>query len=111
MTYEEFVRLALSLPETEESLYYGEPAVKREGRAMFASRENGCSVTIKLDWDTLDELVVASPDLYFQTPHQETWPWMTANLGAMTEDQAEELLRACWEDAPKPGKRRKLPLT
>ena len=47
MTYDELVALAREYPEVDESTSYGDPAVKRKGRAMFALKKDGETVAMK----------------------------------------------------------------
>jgi hypothetical protein len=108
MTYDDIVRMALELPDVEEALMYGQPAVKRAGRFMLApGRVDGC-IAVKLDWETHDRLLEESPEIYFKTPHYEGWPGFLARLGKLNKKQAKALVLASWEDAPKVGKRRKV---
>ncbi len=106
MTYDDFVALALALPETEESTSYGSPAVKRAGRQMFAMGKGGETVSIKTDWPTRERMLEEHPELCFITPHHEPWPWFLVRLENLEPDLAREVLDASWTDAPKPGKRR-----
>lgn len=106
MTYDDFVSLALELPETEEATSYGSPAVKRAGRQMFAMGKEGDVVSIKTDWPTRERVLEEHPDLCYLTPHHEPWPWFLVRLPKLSEELAREILQASWEDAPKPGKRK-----
>jgi hypothetical protein len=107
MTYDDVVRIALSLTETEEGMSWGTPGVKRNKRFMFRLREDGETIAIKLDWDTHDRLLAESPHLYFKTPHYEGHPAFLARFELMSEEDAEALIRASWEDAPFPSVSRK----
>jgi hypothetical protein len=103
--YDELVALALELPETEESMSYGTPSIKRKGRFMFRLKEDGESAAVKLDWDTHDKLLAERPDLYFKTPHYEGYPAFLVKLEALEKREAKALIRASWESAPKPAKK------
>ncbi len=107
MTYDEIVQFALTLPEVEESLYYQRPAVKRGKRAMFALKEDGENLSLKLDWDNHDRLLKEHPEFYFKTPHYEGWPWFLVRFEKMSKADLRELVRLSWEDAPFPARRRK----
>lgn len=56
MTYDDLVKLALELPDTEEFIGKKELAVNRSGKMMFRTRPND-SVAIRLDWETRDRLL------------------------------------------------------
>lgn len=100
MTLSAFLDFALSLPETEESLYYGKPAVKRAGKIMFSFGE-GEVISIKLDWDSKLRLLEDRPEAFSVTPHLSTWPWVLVKLAELNDGQGEELARMSWQDAPK----------
>ncbi|MEQ1932722.1 MAG: hypothetical protein ABL962_02415 [Fimbriimonadaceae bacterium] len=107
MTYDEFLEIALTFPDVEESLYYGDPAIKRGKRFMFGLKSDGETVSMKIPWDLRDRLLKEQPEIYFITPHFETWPYFLVRFGKLNNAQATELIRECWEDAPIPGKRRR----
>lgn len=100
MTLSAFMDFALSLPETEESLYYGKPAVKRAGKIMFSFSEKEV-ISIKLDWESKLRLLEDRPEAFSITPHLSTWPWVLVKLTELNDRQGEELARMSWQDAPK----------
>lgn len=106
MTYDEFVAIALAMPDVEEGLAYGDAAAKRAGRTMFALHRSGESVSLKLDWDNRDRLLDEHPEVLSINDHLVTWPWLHVSLPGLSPDLAEELIRLSYDDAPKPGKRR-----
>lgn len=102
MTLSAFVDLALTLPEAEESLYYGGPAVKRSGKIMFSfGREEGDVISIKLDWDSKLRFLQERPGVFWITPHVSTWPFVLVRVSELNEVQGAELARLSWEDAPR----------
>lgn len=107
LSYDDIVRMALELPDVEESLAYGGPCLKRKGRMMLAPKEDGETIAVKVDWETHDRLLEERPDIFYKTPHYETWPWFLVRFGLLSEAEVRDLLQTSWEDAPKPGKRRR----
>lgn len=107
VTYDDLVTIALELPDTEEALMYGDPAIKRAGRFMFAPKKDGETIAVKLDWDTHDSLLDKYPDVFYKTPHYDGWPGFLVRLDKLSKKLAKEVVRASWENAPKPAKRRK----
>lgn len=99
VTLSAFLNFALSLPETEESLYYGKPAVKRAGKIMFSFGEEEV-ISVKLDWDSKLRLLEDRPEVFSVTPHLSTWPWVLVKLTELKDGQGEELARLSWQDAP-----------
>lgn len=98
--------MVLAMPGTEESLYYGKPAIKRDGRIMFSYGDEDV-VAIKLDWDSKLRFIEERPEAFSVTPHLSTWPWVLVQLSKLGMDEGSELARLCWEDAPKKSVLRK----
>ncbi len=86
---------------------YGDPAVKRSGRFMFAPKKDGETLALKLDWGTHDRLLERHPEVFYTTPHYDGWPGFLVRLNKLSKKLAKEVVFASWEDAPKPAKRRK----
>lgn len=110
MTYDEFVALALSLPETVEESDRRGTSVVRESRWMFSLKslkKEGETVVLKLGWDDHDRLIEAHPDVLFKTPHYEGYPAFLVRLEALSPELARELVGVSWNDAPLPAKKRR----
>ncbi len=105
MTYDDLVKLALELPDTEEFIGKKELAVNRSGKMMFRTRPND-SVAIRLDWDSRDRLLEEQPDTFFLIDHYLGWPFALARLEKLEEVQAKELLLIAWEECLYPCKTR-----
>jgi hypothetical protein len=105
--YDAMVEWAKELPGVEETLAYGKPCVKREGRMMFAPSRVVGAVTVKLPWDLHDELLRTKPGMYFKREHYEGTPWILAWHSKLTAPEAKMLIRQSWEDAPNPAKNRR----
>ncbi len=104
MNYNEMIALALELPEVEESTSYGDPAIKRKGRLMFAFKDKGDTLAIKLDWETHDRLLSELPEIFYKTPHYDGWPWLLVRLELLGPELARDIVTASWEDAPNPNR-------
>ena len=77
MTWEEAVAFALTLPDTELSKSYGQPAVKvvSNGRAFLnVGHEPDTSFVLAVDVDRIELLKATDPDSFWQTAHYEGWP-------------------------------------
>jgi hypothetical protein len=65
--------IGLSLPEVEESIYYGGPALKVRGKAFACMATNKVaepnSLVVWTDVSTRDELISAQPDVYYLKDH------------------------------------------
>jgi hypothetical protein len=95
MTWDEAVAYALSLPDTELSTSYGQPAVKvaSNGRAfLFPSHETRTSFGVAIDLDTIEILKGTEPQTYWQTPHYEGWPGVLVRYDARDSDRVKDVI-------------------
>ena len=95
MTWDEAVAFALSLPDTELSKSYGQPAVKvaSNGRAfLYPSHETDTSFGVAMDMDTIEVLKETEPDTYWQTPHYEGWPGVLIRYSAADEERVRDVI-------------------
>lgn len=100
MTYEEVVKLGVTLPDVEDTMAWGTPALKRKKRFMIRLKEDGESIVIRLDWDSHDRLLAARPDVFFKTPHYEGYNALLARLDVLEPSLAKEALELSWAEAP-----------
>lgn len=97
--------MALELPETTEYVGKKEHSVNRNGKTMFRTRPND-SVAFRLDWETRDRVLKEQPDVFFLIDHYLGWPFALATVEKLQEDQARELIKIAWNEAPFPCKTR-----
>ena len=108
MTYDEFVALAVELPEVEEASDKNGSGVTRDGRSMFWLKKWEL-LCIKMAWDVHDEMLEQYPEVLYKTPHFDGYPALHANLNLLSKELAMELIQLSWDDAPNKVKFRKLP--
>jgi len=99
MTYDEFMEIALRLPDTSEAVGHGNLGVNREDKCMFWLKK-GVLLCIKIDWENHDRLLEKYPGVLYKTPHFDGYPAFHANLDLLTEAVAEEVLKVAWDDGP-----------
>jgi len=95
VTWDDAVRFALTLPDTELGTSYGKPAVKvaSNGRAfLFPSHEPGTSFGVAVDLDTIEMLKATEPETYWQTPHYEGWEGVLIRYAANDETRVRETI-------------------
>ena len=113
MNWEEAVTYALSLPDTELSTSYGQPAVKvaSNGRAfLFPSHEPDTSFGIAMDRGTIEILKETEPETYWQTPHYEGWEGVLVRYDAADAERVKDTLARARDfiaAKPKPRPRKK----
>lgn len=111
MTWEEAVALASAQPGAERSTYYGQPAVKANGRAFLnAGHEAATSFCLHLDRDTAERLLATRPDTFFQTPHYAGHPVVLVRHDTDEDALVGELIaraaaQARARPAPRPRRR------
>ena len=105
------IAFALSLPDTELSTSYGQPAVKVNKRAfLYTSREADTSFGISIDLDTIEMLKETDPDTFWQTPHYEGWPGVLVRYGSADPERVRAMIERSrdWNAArPKPRPRKR----
>jgi hypothetical protein len=95
-TWDDVLRVALALPETEESTSYRQPCVKVRGKTFvtLGGRDPG-TIVLRCPEDEAHLLIAALPEAYFVTPHYAGWDGVLARLAAIGGDE----LAARIEDA------------
>ena len=66
-TYETVREIALALPNVEDGLSYGAPALKVGGKELFVRwREELDAIVLKTTFDEREDLMAADPDVYYR---------------------------------------------
>ena len=113
MDWDAAVRFALSLPDTELSTSYGQPAVKvaSNGRAfLFTGHEADTSFVVVQDLGTIELLKETDPETFWQTAHYEGWEGVLVRYDSKDAERVKDVIRRGrdWAAAkPKARKRRK----
>jgi hypothetical protein len=99
--FERVRELALALPATEESTWFGTPSFKVRGKSFVRLREDGVLV-VKTDRGHREALLQVRPETYFVTPHYEAHPYVLVGLEHADEAELADLLADGWfMSAPK----------
>lgn len=104
-------KIALRLPEVEESAAYGSPALKVRGKllaciAIHKSAEPG-SLVVRVDFDRRTELIETAPDVYYLTDHYVNYPSVLVRLSRIQPDALRDLLGMAWSFVTKESSRGK----
>jgi hypothetical protein len=97
-------RIALSLPETIEKLWYGTPGfrVKDKGFLRIRSEAEGGLVVFVADLGEKEALLASDSKKFFTTPHYRGYPTVLVNLEAIGVRELRELIVESWRcKAPK----------
>jgi hypothetical protein len=93
--------LGLRLPDVEEGISWGSPALKTGGQMMAViathkTAEPG-SLAVRLDFAQRDELVAADPATYYLKDHYVDYPCVLVRLDRIRDDALQDLLRMAYE--------------
>ena len=101
-TWEEAKRIALELPETEESTWFRTPSVKVRGKSFVRLKEDGEDIVLMVDMLEREALMQAEPEVFHITPHYQDYPAMLVRLAAVDPAQLREQMIESWlRKAPK----------
>lgn len=90
--------IAASFPGAEESTTYGKPAFKVDGRLFVwisPDRHAEDALAVRVDPGE-KELLLASDEAYFQTPHYDGHPIVLVRLERISLELLEERIEDSW---------------
>ena len=93
-------KIALALPDVEESTSRGATSLKVRGSllawpAIHKSAEAD-TLAVRIDFDRRAELVAAEPSLYYVTDHYVNSPTVLVRLSRIHRDSLTDLLGMAW---------------
>lgn len=92
--YETVRENALALPNVEDGLSYGSPALKVGGKNLFVRwREDLDAIVLRTTFEERDELMSADPDVYFITDHYLNYEYVLVNLKTVTREALTDMIR------------------
>jgi hypothetical protein len=107
-------RIAIELPDVEESTTYGSPCFKARGKlmtciAIHRSAEPD-SLAVRVDIDSRAEMIADDPAVYYLTDHYVNYPFVLVRMKRIQPAALKDLLGGAWRLAavkPTKGPRRK----
>ncbi len=95
--YLDFVRdVALKLPFVEEGTAYGHIAFRLKGKYMAGIRDDGETLSIKIEKFERDMMIQSEPDKYFITDHYLNYDYVVVRLGNVNKDDLYYLFKQAW---------------
>ena len=94
-------KIALDLPDVEETTTHGSLAFKLRGK-LFAwmpvkkSVEPG-TLAIRVDFDRRADLIAEAPEVYYLIDHYKDYPAVLIRLRLIDADALRDLLRGAWQ--------------
>jgi hypothetical protein len=96
-TWEEVVRLASTLPEVEESTWYGTPGLKVAGKGFARLRtEAEGGLVLMCGLDEKAALLESGDPAFFTTTHYDGYGSILVDLERVDVEQLRELLTDSW---------------
>lgn len=97
IVFETVRQIALALPNVEDGLSYGAPALKIGGKHLFVRlREDLNAIVVKTTFEERDELMAADPAVYFITDHYLNYEWVLVGLEHVALDALSEMIRRAY---------------
>jgi hypothetical protein len=92
--------IVMALSDVEESTSDRGPAFKVSGKLLawpptHRSAEAG-SLAVRIDFNLRTELLAAQPDVYYLTPHYESYPVVLVRLARIGRASLRKLLGTAW---------------
>jgi hypothetical protein len=93
-------KIALAMPDVEESTTYGSPCVKVRGKlfaciAVHRSAEPN-TLVVRVESENRQAMIEDAPDVYYLTDHYVNYPFVLVRLNRIQPAALEELLRTAW---------------
>lgn len=95
--YARYLRIALKLPGTEESVSYGTPSVKVKGKILSRLRtEAEGGLALVCDFIDREILLQADPHAFFLSDHYRNYPMILIHLDRIRPDALPDLVERAW---------------
>jgi hypothetical protein len=93
-SWDEVTAFALTLPGTELSTYFNQPAIKvaANGRAFINFGTVGDSFVLSIDHNSKEMLIETEPETYWQTPHYHRWPALLVRFGSSDPERVAAVI-------------------
>ena len=96
-TWDDVRRLALALPEAEESTTYKKPAFKVAGKNFaWESPHVRGALALNCEAGELPLMIEARPEMFFTTPHYDGYPIVLVRLKTADTDELAERIEESW---------------
>ena len=97
MTWDDVIELGLRFPGVEVSTSFGTPSLKASGKMMCRMRAGPDALVIRVtDMLEREAMVHGDPNVFFITPHYESWPYVLVRLEAVDPIEMSELVEEAW---------------
>jgi hypothetical protein len=98
-TLDDIVSFTLALEEVVESTSYGQPALKRGDKVIFALRKDLETLALVSGFEERAALMKSHPETFFITDHYLNWPSVVVRLLNADRKVLRAAVAAAWERA------------
>jgi hypothetical protein len=88
-------RDAVKLPEVEETISFGTPAMKVRGKFLMRVKDRD-TLVFRCPIEQKEFLIEAAPDIYFETDHYKGWPAVLVRLSKIDDAEIAHCLERAW---------------
>ena len=107
ISYETVREIALALPNVDDGLSYGAPALKVNGKHLFVRlREDLNAIVLKTTFEEREELMAGDPQAYFITDHYLNYEYVLVSLEHVRRDALGDLIRRAYQLATRKSRHR-----
>lgn len=101
-SWEDVAAFALTLPGTEPSTSYGQPAIKTRGKLICSTGHEPGSFHVAAPHEKKAVLIESDPATFWQTAHYANWPGLLVRYGSADAERIRIVVaRAWWDRATK----------
>jgi hypothetical protein len=97
VTFAQFRKLCLALPEAEELETWGEATFRVRGRIFAMGSPEGSSVSVKASLDDQAGLVAMDAKTFAVSAYTGRFGWVSVKLPRLKPELAERLIKNAWE--------------
>jgi hypothetical protein len=97
VTFQQFRRMCLALPEAEERETWGEATFRVRDRIFAMGSEEGKFVSVKASLDDQAGLVAMEPKTFAPSAYTGRYGWVRVRLAGVGKDLAQQIVTNAWK--------------
>ena len=97
MTFQQFRRLCLSMPDAQELETWGEATFRYRDRIFAMGSDGGEFISIKASLDDQAGLVEMDPKTFAPAAYTGRYGWVRVRLAGIGKDLAQQLVTNAWK--------------
>lgn len=89
-------RIALAFPGVADTLTFGSPSLKVNGKYLAQMYRDGESLILSMSILERDLWIAAEPDVFFITDHFRDYPGVLVRIAGMDDETLRDLMERAW---------------